>query len=81
MTLHSMRMTYSRIVPQFKEAYQQSNLFLGIFDAAIYIALGFGFLFRFVLEDRKKLLKFFLIYMTLACIGYLFIPVSSLFLG
>lgn len=78
--LHSMRMTYSHVVPQFKEVFQQTNLYLGLFDASIYLALSFGFSLRFLLEGKRHLLTSFILFMSLACLGYLFIPVSSLLL-
>lgn len=78
MALHSMRMTYSHIVPSFKEAFHQSNLYIGIFDASIYIALSLGFFLRFLLKDKQHLLRSFFVYTTLACLGYLLIPVISI---
>lgn len=45
--LHTMRMSYSQVKSEFKTSFQQTNLFLGLFDALVYLALGTGFFFRF----------------------------------
>lgn len=81
MTLHCMRMTYSHILPNFKQTFHQTNLFLGLFGACIYLALGLGFLLRFTIEDKKNIVKSFFFCITLACLGYLIIPLSSILLN
>lgn len=79
--LHTMRMSYSQVKSEFKDSFQQSNLFLGLFDALVYLALGTGFFFRFLFEGNKNLTTSFLIFLTIACCGYLIIPVTSLIRG
>jgi len=54
---------------------------LGLFDALVYLALGTGFFFRFLLQGKKNLKSSLLLYLTIACLGYLIIPVTSLILG
>ena len=76
-----MRMAYAQIKPEFKEAFQQSHLFLGLFDAAIYLSLGVGFLTRFYFSTKKHLIDVYFIFMSIASAAYLYIPLSSIFLG
>lgn len=47
--LHNMRMSYSQIKPNFQVSFNQSNFYLGLFDALVYLSLGTGFFFRFLL--------------------------------
>ena len=79
--LHNMRMSYSQVKPNFQTNFDQSNFWLGLFDALVYLALGMGFFCRFLLEGRKHLLKSYIIFITMACAAYLLIPVLSLTLG
>jgi|688.fasta_scaffold593967_1 sugar phosphate permease len=51
--LHNMRMSYSQVKPNFQKSFDQSNLWLGLFDSLVYLSLGMGFFFRFLLEGRK----------------------------
>jgi hypothetical protein len=74
-------MAYAQVKPEFKEAFHQSNLFLGLFDAAIYLSLGVGFLTRFYFSNKKHLIDTYFIFMTIASLAYLYIPLSSIFLG
>ena len=76
--LHNMRMSYSQIKPNFQSSFAQSNLWLGLFDALVYLSLGMGFFFRFLLEGRKNLLKSYIIFISIACAAYLVIPILSL---
>jgi MFS family permease len=39
-----------------------------------------GFFFRFLLQGKKNLKLSLLLFLTIACIGYLYIPISSLIL-
>jgi sugar phosphate permease len=79
--LHNMRMSYSQVKPNFQSSFDQSNFWLGLFDALVYLALGMGFFCRFLLEGKKNLLKSYIIFITIACAAYLVIPVVSLTLG
>ncbi len=51
---------------------------MGLFDALVYLYLGMGFFFRFLLEGKKNLLKSYIIFITVACAAYLVIPLLSL---
>jgi sugar phosphate permease len=79
--LHNMRMSYSQVKPNFQKSFEQSNLWLGLFDALVYLSLGMGFFFRFLLEGKKELLKSYIIFINIACCAYLVIPILSLSLG
>lgn len=46
-TLHSMRMGYAQVKPEFQSAFHISHLQLGIFDASIYLALALGYFLRY----------------------------------
>jgi sugar phosphate permease len=74
-------MSYSQVKSKFQKDFDQSNLFLGLFDALVYIALGTGFFFRFLLQGKKNLKFSLVLFLTIACIGYMVIPISSLLLG
>lgn len=76
-----MRMCYSQIKPDFQKQYELSSLQLGIFDSLVYIALGLGFFFRFLLEGKKSILKSYAIFISIACFAYLSIPIVSISLG
>ena len=76
--LHNMRMSYSQVKPDFQKSFGQTNLYLGLFDALVYLSLGMGFFFRFLLEGKKNLLKSYIIFITIACAAYLVIPILSL---
>jgi MFS family permease len=71
-------MSYSQIKPNFQSSFEQSNLWLGLFDALVYLSLGMGFFFRFLLEGKKNLLKSYIIFISIACTAYLAIPILSL---
>ena len=79
--LHTMRMSFSQVKSDFSKTFQESNLFLGLFDALVYIALGTGFFFRFLLQGKKNLRFSLVLFLSIACVGYLYIPISSLVLG
>jgi sugar phosphate permease len=79
--LHNMRMSYSQIKPNFQSSFEQTNLWLGLFDALVYLSLGMGFFFRFLLEGKKNLLKSYIIFISIACSAYLVIPLLSLMLN
>ena len=79
--LHAMRMTYSEIKPDFQKSFGQSDLFLGVLDATAYISLGIGFFFRFILQGSFNIIHTYVIYIMIASIGYLVIPVISLIAG
>ena len=76
-----MRMSYSQVKSEFKTSFQQSNLFLGLFDALVYLALGTGYFFRFFLQGKNNFKSSLVIFLTIACIGYLIIPITSLVFG
>ena len=78
--LHSMRMGYAQIKPEFRAAYQQSHLYMGLFDAAIYLSLGIGFFLRFKFETKKNLIRTFFVSVSISSIAYLYIPISHLLL-
>jgi hypothetical protein len=42
-----MRIAYAQVKPEFQSAFQLTHLQLGIFDAAIYLALGLGYFLRY----------------------------------
>jgi sugar phosphate permease len=77
-SIHNMRMSYSQVKSDFKSDFQQSDLFLALFDALVYLSLGTGFFFRFLLQGKKKMLNSLLMFLGIACIGYLIIPINSL---
>lgn len=78
--IHIMRMGFSSVKPSFKETFQLDNSFLGLFDGLVYISLGLGFFFRFLIEGNVAKTRIYLIFGTLTAIGYAVIPVMGLFL-
>ena len=79
-SLHTMRMSYSQIKPDFQKTFDQSNFFLGLFDALVYISLGIGFFLRFLLQGKMSIIISYAIFTSIASAAYLVIPVSSLIL-
>lgn len=79
--LHAMRTTYSEIKPDFQKTFGESDLFLGVLDATTYISLGIGFFFRFVLQGTFNIIHTYVIYIMIASLGYLVIPIISLIAG
>lgn len=81
LSIHTMRMSYSQVKSQFQSDYNQSNLFLGILDSLVYISLGIGFFLRFLLIGNMNLVLSYAIFVGIAALAYLIIPVSSLIFG
>lgn len=79
--LHAMRMTYSEIKPDFQQTFGVSNQFLGVLDATAYISLGVGFFFRFLLQGSCNIIHTYVIYIMIASLGYIIIPITSLIVG
>ena len=50
-------------------------------DSFVYISLGIGFFFRFLLNGNMGLRFSYVVYVEIAIIAYLIIPVSSLIFG
>lgn len=78
--IHIMRMGYSAVKPSFEKCYQLDSIFLGLFDGLVYISLGLGFFFRFLIEGNTSKTKIYLIFGTLTAIGYAVIPIMGLLL-
>lgn len=76
-----MRMTYSHSKPDFQSAFGISNLYLGVFDALIFISLAFGFFFRYYLQKNLDILQSYAVFMTITTMAYLIVPITSLVLG
>ena len=51
---------------------------LGILDATIYMALALGFGLRFLISSKKIMLREYFVFTTIAILGFLVIPVTSL---
>jgi sugar phosphate permease len=81
MALHAMRMTYSEVKPYFQTVFNLSNLYLGILDGIVYVSLALGFGLRFLISSRNSSLREYLIFTTIAVLGFLVIPVISLASG
>jgi len=79
--LHSMRMTYSEIKPNLQLAFAHSDLFLGGLDATVYISLGFGFFFRFLIQGDRCIISTYVLFIVVASVGYIVIPLTSLLVG
>jgi hypothetical protein len=71
-------MGYSSIKPEFEKTFQLDSIFLGLFDGLVYISLGMGFFFRFLIEGSTSKTKIYLIFGTLTALGYSVIPIMSL---
>jgi hypothetical protein len=54
------------------------SIFLGLFDGLVYISLGFGFFFRFLIEGSTSKTRIYLYFGTLTAIGYSVIPILGL---
>ena len=81
LSLHTMRMSYSEVKYQIERDYHQNNIFLGFLDSLVYISLGVGFFFRFLLNGKMSMIFSYALYVEVAIIAYLIIPVSSLIFG
>ena len=77
-SLHIMRMSYSQVKAHFQTDFNQSNFFLGLFDGLVYLSLGFGFFFRFLLTGKMNIIVSYAIFVGFASLSYLIIPVTSL---
>jgi sugar phosphate permease len=81
LAVHTMRMSYSFCKPYFKESFNLDNFFMGLFDGLVYISLGAGFFFRFLLEGKKGLTSSYLLFVGIASLSFSIIPVLSLFVN
>jgi len=54
---------------------------LGVLDATIYITLSLGFGLRFLISSKKIMLREYFVYTTIAILGFLVIPITSLVEG
>jgi sugar phosphate permease len=77
-SLHTMRMSYAQVKIDFQRAFDLSNLYLGLFDALVYISLGVGFFFRFLVQGNLNLIVSYAIFISIASLAYLIIPVTHL---
>lgn len=78
--IHILRMGYSSVKPYFEKTFELDSIFLGLFDGLVYISLGLGFFFRFLIEGNTSKTTIYLIFGTLTAIGYAVIPVMSMLL-
>lgn len=76
--IHILRMGYSSVKPYFETTFALDSIFLGLFDGLVYISLGIGFFFRFLIEGSTQKTKIYLIFGILTAIAYAVIPVMSL---
>jgi sugar phosphate permease len=76
--IHVLRMGYSSVKPYFEKTFQLDSIFLGLFDGLVYISLGLGFFFRFLIEGNSQKTTIYLIFGSLTAIGYAVIPVMGL---
>jgi sugar phosphate permease len=77
-SLHTMRMSYAQVKTDFQKAFDLSNLYLGLFDALVYISLGLGFFLRFLIQGNLNLVSSYAIFISFASLAYLIIPVTHL---
>ena len=76
--IHILRMSYSAVKPYFEKTFQLDSIFLGLFDGLVYISLGMGFFFRFLIEGKTAKTKIYLIFGFLTAIGFSVIPIMGL---
>ena len=76
--VHILRMGYSSVKPYFEKTFQLDSIFLGLFDGLVYISLGLGFFFRFLIEGNTKKTTIYLIFGILTALGYAVIPIMGL---
>lgn len=76
--IHTMRMSYSFVKPSFEKEFHLDHLFLGLFDGLVYLSLGIGFFMRYLLEGKMAPTLAYLVFGSIASVGYCIIPVLSL---
>jgi sugar phosphate permease len=77
-SVHMMRTTYSFNKPFFAKQYGLSNLFLGILDSTIFLAMALGTFLRYsILNDKKHTLTLIKTAIP-AAIFYIIVPLLSI---
>lgn len=79
--IHILRMSYSSVKSNFEEAYRLDNIFLGLFDGLVYMSLGFGFFFRFLIEGNSKKTTIYLVFGIITALSFAVIPTLSFILS
>jgi hypothetical protein len=79
--VHIMRMGYSAIKPYFEITFQLDSIFLGLFDGLVYISVGFGFFFRFLIEGSRSKTTIYLVFGIITACAYSVIPILGLIMS